>query len=200
MKYSIVFLLAFIVQFELASATDVITSVRNVSDSTSSTNVELFGGFGTGSSSLVHIGLRGGHTFVNEMYLGFGLGAYGGISGGQAISLFGVSHSLTTRTMNAYTLELGYRLRSNDQFSVLPYLGVGVGVISSGSISQSVGWVGVEQKLSEGTTVTRLLMMPGLRLMYQLKQSSVFVGADSRFLVLNDYSGFSISGLIGLRF
>jgi hypothetical protein len=146
----------------------------------------------------VQVGALAGYGFKDGV--NFGLGARGGYTlpmnvylGGTFQYHFGKSEGPVSVNVYYAGVEGGYDI-AIDPIVVRPYVGLGPAFgHSSGSLC--LGDLGC-QDLSD--TKTKLGVWPGVTVLAPIQ--NFYVGADARFLIVDDFNAFSLFGTGGVMF
>ncbi|MEI9950099.1 MAG: hypothetical protein WDO74_14285 [Pseudomonadota bacterium] len=133
------------------------------------------------------LGLRGGYTLPMNLYLG-----------GTFVYHLGKSQSTpigdASTNLYYFGVEGGYDLAAGPVV-IRPYLGLGPATAKVTFPGATSGGVTFPE-----TTVsdTRFAFWPGATLLYPL--GPVFIGADARFLIVEDFNAFSAFATVGYQF
>lgn len=144
-------------------------------------------GYGFKDGTNLGLGLRGGYTLPMNLYLG---GTFVYHLGKSVDTGFGDAK------VNVYYLgfEGGYDIGAGPVV-IRPYLGLGPAMGHSSSPAISAGAFSIPET---STTDTRFGLWPGATVLFPL--SSAFIGADARYLIVEDFNAFSLFATGGLQF
>jgi hypothetical protein len=133
------------------------------------------------------VGLRAGYTLRSKIYIGASFVYQHGVSADYG---FGDA-TYSTHAWGFYpSAEVGYELHASS-WTLRPYGGVGLFFAESTSSSPSKSYT--------TPATTTLAVYPGFSALYDIPNSSAFVGGDARLLIAQSTS-FGLFATGGLRF
>jgi len=144
-------------------------------------------GYGFKDGTNFGLGVRGGYTLPMNVYLG-----------GTFVYHLGKSQSTAVGDVSSniyyFGFEGGYDIAAGPVV-VRPYLGLGAATAVASIPAFDFG--GVTMPASSATD-TRFGLWPGASVLYPL--GSAFIGADARYLIVEDYNAFSVFATGGVQF
>jgi outer membrane protein with beta-barrel domain len=144
-------------------------------------------GYGFKDGTNLGLGVRGGYTLPMNLYLG-----------GTFVYHLGKSESTGFGDVKAniyyFGVEGGYDIAAGPVV-VRPYLGLGGATLKATSPGFNLGGISVP---SASNSETRFALWPGATVLYPL--GSAFIGADARFLIVEDSNAFSLFATGGVQF
>jgi hypothetical protein len=137
-------------------------------------------GYGFKDGVNLGLGVRGGYTLPMNLYLG-----------GTFVYHLGKSENEYSTNLFYFGAEGGYDIAAGPVV-IRPYLGLGAATaqVSMPAIP------GFTEKMSNSET--RFALWPGATVLYPL--GSWFIGADARFLIVDDFNAFSMFATGGVQF
>lgn len=144
-------------------------------------------GYGFKDGTNFGLGVRGGYTLPMNLYLG-----------GTFVYHLGKSEStpLGDVKANVYYLgfEGGYDIGAGPVV-IRPYLGLGPAMAKASIPATNLGGLTIPEQSS---TETRFGLWPGASVLYPV--GSAFLGADARYLIVEDFNAFSLFATGGVQF
>ncbi|HET9931033.1 MAG TPA: hypothetical protein VFQ35_10110 [Polyangiaceae bacterium] len=144
-------------------------------------------GYGFKDGVGLGLGVRGGYTLPQNVYLG-----------GTFVYHLGKSEStpLGDASVHLYYfgVEGGYDIYAAPVV-IRPYVGLGAATATASIPGGSFGGVTIPEQTSSDT---KFGVWPGATVMYPIGKA--FVGADARFLIVSDFNTFSLFGTGGIQF
>jgi len=145
-------------------------------------------GYGFKDGTNLGLGVRGGYTLPMNVYLG-----------GTFVYHLGKSESTPFGDVKSnvfyYGFEGGYDIAAGPVV-VRPYLGLGAATAKTSSPAFDLG--AGQSFPATSASETRFGLWPGASVLYPL--GSAFVGADARYLIVEDYNAFSLFATGGVQF
>jgi hypothetical protein len=137
-------------------------------------------GYGFKDGVNLGLGVRGGYTLPMNLYLG-----------GTFVYHLGKSENDVSSNLYYFGVEGGYDIGAGPVV-IRPYLGLGAATAMA-SIPAIPGF-------TEKTTAseTRFALWPGATVLYPI--GSAFIGADARFLIVDEFNAFSLFATGGVHF
>lgn len=144
-------------------------------------------GYGFKDGTNFGLGVRGGYTLPMNVYLG---GTFVYHLGKSESTAFGDVKS----NVYYFGAEGGYDIAAGPVV-IRPYLGLGAATAKATIPGFNLGGVAVPET---SNSETRFGLWPGATVLYPI--GSAFVGADARYLIVEDFNAFSLFATGGVQF